>query len=312
MGINTSADKANPQGDHPASPDTNLRLARRFLATAGWFGRSQPVGAAAAVVVAVLVVLAIFGPLIAPQDPLELHTDSLLKGPGTPYLLGTDDLGRDVLSRLIAGTRPALFIAISSVLLGASIGGLLGLITGFRGGWLDAAIQRFIDGLLAFPALVLALAIVAALGPQDINVMIAVAVVNVPIGNRVMRSVVLSVKQEAYIEAAMAIGASDTRIMLRHILPQTMAPFMVVATGQVAWGIIVAASLSFLGVASPPPDPSWGRMMAEGVRIFAERAPWLAISPGILISLSVFAFTMLGDSMRDVLDPKMRGSERRG
>ena len=142
--------------------------------------------------------------------------------------------------------------------------------------------------------------------------MIAVAVVNVPIGNRVMRSVVLSVKQEAYIEAAMAIGASDTRIMLRHILPQTMAPLMVVATGQVAWGIIVAASLSFLGVASPPPDPSWGRMMAEGVRMFAERAPWLAISPGILISLSVFAFTMLGDSMRDVFDPKMRGSERRG
>ena len=250
MGINTSADKANPQGDHPASPDTNLRLARRFLATAGWFGRSQPVGAAAAVVVAVLVVLAIFGPLITPQDPLELHTDSLLKGPGTPYLLGTDDLGRDVLSRLIAGTRPALFIAISSVLLGASIGGLLGLITGFHGGWLDAAIQRFIDGLFGVPCSGVGLGDRRGAWPTGYQRDDRGAVVNVPIGNRVMRSVVLSVKQEAYIEAAMAIGASDTRIMLRHILPQTMAPFMVVATGQVAWGIIVAASLSFLGVAS--------------------------------------------------------------
>ena len=251
--------------------------------------------------------LAVLAPVISPFDPLATHYSDRLEAPQLKFLLGTDDFGRDVLSRLIWGTRQALYVGVASTAIGMTVGGLLGLVSAFRGGWLDILMQRVMDAILSFPVLILALVIVAMLGARDINVIAAIAVVNVPIANRVLRSVMLSAKEEVYVDAARAIGASDRRMIFRHILPNIMAPFIIVVTGQLAWAIVVASSLSFLGAASPPPEPSWGRMIAEGVQQFAERAPWLAIFPGVFLAVTIFGFNILGDALRDVLDPRLRG-----
>ena len=284
-----------------------LTSARRYTTGVKRFGRAKPLGATGAVIVLVMGALALLAPVIAPYDSLETHYDDLLVGPQFKYLLGTDDFGRDLLSRLIWGTRQALYIGVVSVAIGMTAGGVLGLVSAFRGGWLDILMQRLMDAFLSFPVLILALAIVAMLGARDINVIVAIAVVNVPIANRVLRSVTLSAKEEMYVDAARAIGCSDWRMVFRHILPNIMAPYIIVVTGQLAWAIVVASSLSFLGVASPPPEPSWGRMIAEGVQEYAERAPWLAILPGVFLGVTVFGFNILGDALRDVLDPRLRG-----
>lgn len=268
--------------------------------------RRKPLGTAGAAIVLLMVVVALFAPVIAPYDPLETHYSDRLHGPQWEYPLGTDDFGRDVLSRLIMGTRSALSIAVVSVAIGVTAGGLIGLVSAFWGGWLDMIVQRFMDGLLAFPILVLALGVVAMLGPQDIYVIIALAVVNMPIASRLLRAVALSTKEELYVTAARVLGASEWRLLFRHILPNILSPYLVVVSTQFAWAVIVAASLSFLGVASPPPEPSWGRMLAEGTREFAERAPWLVIFPGLFVSLAVFGFNLLGDAVRDALDPRLR------
>ena len=273
--------------------------------------RSKPLGAIGAVVVLVAAVLAAFGPLIAPFDPLEAHYDNLFEGPGGTFLLGTDNFGRDQLSRLIVGARPVLFVSVVSVVVGSLIGALLGLVSGFRGGWVDLGIQRVIDGLLSLPTLILALSIVSLLGPSDVNVIIALAVVVVPIASRVVRSVTLSAKEEVYVEAARSLGASDSRIIFRHIAPNTLPSLMVLVTNQIGWAIVVVAALSFLGVASPPPEPAWGRMLSEGVRQHANTAPWLTISSALFITFSVFGFAAMGDAARDLLDPRLRGADVR-
>ena len=261
----------------------------------------------AGAIVLVLAFLAAFGPLVEPFDPLEFHSSDRFASPSLTYLMGTDGFGRDQLSRLIDGTRSIFTIVVSSVALGVTAGTVFGLVSAYRGGWPDAIGQRLMDSLMAIPLLVVTLAIVAMLGQSDANVIAAIALVNVPIANRVIRAAALGVKQEPYIDAARAIGASDSRIALRHIWPNVFAPYLVMMTTQLSWAIIVASALSFLGVASLPPEPSWGRMLSEGAREFAERAPWLAIFPGIFIFLSVLSFNLLGDVLRDALDPRLRG-----
>lgn len=271
------------------------------------FARDNPVAAIAALILFVLGFLAAFGPLISPFDPLEFHSKERFASPSGTYLMGTDEFGRDQLSRLIAGTRSIFTIVVVSVAIGVTAGALIGLISGYRGGWLDSILQRFMDSMMAIPLLVLTLAILAMLGRNDINVIGAIAAVNVPIANRVIRSATLSAKEELYVTAAKALGASDWRISLRHIGPNVLAPYLVVVTTQLSWAIIVASALSFLGVASPPPEPSWGRMMSEGAREFAERAPWLAVFPAVFVFLTVLSFNLVGDVLRDSLDPRLRG-----
>ena len=280
---------------------------RRWSARATRFARDNPVAAGAVLVLVLLGVLAAFGPLIAPFDPLEFHAKDRFAGPSGTYLMGTDEFGRDQLSRLIDGTRSVFTIAVTSVAIGVSIGALIGLLSGYYGGWLDSILQRVMDSMMAIPLLVLTLAILAMLGRSDLNVVAAIASVNVPIANRVIRSATLSVKEEPYIAAARALGASDWRISLRHIGPNVLAPYLVIVTAQLSWAIIVASALSFLGVASPPPEPSWGRMLSEGAREFAERAPWLAVFPALFVFMSVLSFNLVGDVLRDSLDPRLRG-----
>ena len=282
-------------------------MLHRWGARAVRFARDNPVAAIAALILFVLGFLAAFGPLISPFDPLEFHSKERFASPSGTYLMGTDEFGRDQLSRLIAGTRSIFTIVVVSVAIGVTAGALIGLISGYRGGWLDSILQRFMDSMMAIPLLVLTLAILAMLGRNDINVIGAIAAVNVPIANRVIRSATLSAKEELYVTAAKALGASDWRISLRHIGPNVLAPYLVVVTTQLSWAIIVASALSFLGVASPPPEPSWGRMMSEGAREFAERAPWLAVFPAVFVFLTVLSFNLVGDVLRDSLDPRLRG-----
>ena len=266
----------------------------------------KPLGSLGALIVIVMAMFAILGPWIAPYDALRTDYDNILVGPRWANPFGTDHFGRDILSRLIAATRPAFVVAISSVVIGVTTGAILGLLSAFKGGMIDALTQRFMDAMLAVPIIVLVLAIVAVLGPQDLNVAIAIGIVNVPIANRVLRSVTLSVKQEMYIQSAVAIGASDTRIMLRHVAPNVVAPYIVLFTAQIGWAIIAAAALSFLGAASPPPEPSWGGMLSVGTRVHAETAPWMVIFPGVFITLTVYGFNLVGDAIRDLLDPRLR------
>ncbi|MEK7681967.1 MAG: ABC transporter permease, partial [Chloroflexota bacterium] len=226
--------------------------------------------------------------------------------PSLRFWLGADELGRDVLSRVLYGTRLSLYVGLVSVLLGTTIGAGVGVISGYMGKKVDILLQRIIDTVMAFPTLILALAIVAVLGPSLNNVVIAVSVVLIPRGARVLRSAALSVKENPYIEAARAIGCSNTRVLLRHVLPQCMAPYIIVATAAIGWAITVEATLNFLGVGAPPPTPSWGAMLSGAGRQHLETSPWIAISPGVALSLTVFGFSLLGDALRDVLDPRLR------
>ncbi|MBI2910444.1 MAG: ABC transporter permease, partial [Chloroflexi bacterium] len=236
----------------------------------------------------------------------HLHYESLFAPPGQPYYLGADNVGRDVLSRIIWGSRTSLYVGILSVLLGQIGGGFLGLISGYFGGKTDIVIQRVMDVLLSFPTLVLALAIVAALGPSENNVILAIGVTQSPRAARIIRSATLTVREAQYVDAARAIGCTDWRIVFQHVAPQTISPLIVLTSVELPHAILIEASLSFLGLGTPPPTPSWGGMLSGVGREFVQRAPWLAIYPGIAISLTVFGFNMLGDGLRDLLDPRLR------
>ena len=270
------------------------------------FARTSPAGALGAVMVLAMVVLAVFGPWIQPYGPLDTNFNDLFRRPSGDFLLGTDYLGRDQFSRLIAGARPAIFVSIASVLIGSILGGLIGTVSGFIGGWLDLTAQRIMDGLLSMPTLILALALVTVLGRGDVNVGIAIATINIPIANRLARAVTLSSKEETYVEAARAIGASSARIMFRHVGPNLIPPLLVVVTNRISFAIIIAAALSFLGVSDSPPTPSWGLMLSEGVDQYSTQAPWLVIGPAVFIFTTILGFTLLGDAGRDYLDPRMR------
>lgn len=281
-----------------------LWVLRRFVVT-------KPLGAAGGFVFLVIVFAAIFAPLVAPYDPYEFNLTEegmpvRLEGPGTTFLLGTDAIGRDVLSRIIYGARVSLMVGLGSVALGTTVGTIVGLISGYFSGKVDMVLQRGVDTLMAIPAIVLALAVMTMLQPGLINIILVISIVIAPGSARIVRATVLAIKENVYIEAARAVGASDTRIILRHILPNVLAPIIIVASIWVGNAIVIEAALSYLGLGTPPPTPSWGGMLALEGRRYLENAPWLAIAPGVAISLAVLAVNMLGDALRDVLDPRLR------
>ncbi|MGD9894580.1 MAG: ABC transporter permease [Dehalococcoidia bacterium] len=275
----------------------SLRLARR-----------KPIGAVAFVIVAVMSLLALLAPLIAPYAPDEPDFNALLAPMSAAHPFGTDQLGRDVLTRVIYGTRISFIVGFAVAIGGRLISTILGVAAGYLGGRTDTIIMRIVDGMLAFPGLILAIALVTALEPSVLNVIIAITITSVASATRVTRSAVIAVREDAYIEAARATGCSELRIMWRHVLPNITALLIVLTSLSFAAAILVEASLSFLGLGPPPPTPSLGNMLSIEGRTSFSIAPWLAIWPGVAISLAVYAFNMLGDTLRDVLDPRLRGT----
>ncbi|MBI2887868.1 MAG: ABC transporter permease [Chloroflexi bacterium] len=277
------------------------------------FLRTKPLGVAGGGLILLLILTAIFAPWLAPYDPYELRVDHLFVPPafaagGQEFLLGTDNYGRDLLSRLIWGARISVYVGFVSVGVGSIIGALWGLSAAYLGGKFDLITLRFVDGMQAVPGLILALTIMAALGQSLTNVIIAIGFQLIDNQCRVIRSAGLAVRQTMYVEAARAIGAPDPRILLRHMLPNCLAPYIILVSAELGGAILAEASLSFLGLGTPPPNPSWGAMLSGGAQQFVQRAPWMAIFPGLTISAAVFGFNLLGDALRDVLDPRLRRS----
>jgi peptide/nickel transport system permease protein len=273
----------------------------------GGFVRRKPLGAIGAVILLAFIAMALLAPQLATHDPDLNAYRARVKPPSVEHWFGTDNFGRDMYSRAIYGARISMSVGILATLLGTSIGAAAGLFSGFLGGRIDQFVQRVADVMFTIPGLVLAMAIVTMLGPSMFNVILAIAIPRIPDTNRVIRSAVLSVKESLFVDAAHAVGCANWRIMLRHILPNVMAPYIVITSAGLGGAILVEASLSFLGMGVPPPAPSWGRMLSlEGMRFF-ETAPWMAIFPGIFISAAVFGANLFGDALRDVLDPKLRG-----
>jgi peptide/nickel transport system permease protein len=270
------------------------------------FGRRRTLGAAGGVVIVLMLLAAIFANAIAPYDPLDTSFLDQLKPPSAEHLVGTDAFGRDVMSRLIYGARTALLIGFVAAMVGCSLGALLGVVSAYYGGRVDLTIERFMDVLISFPVLVLALAVVSALGNGVQNVIVAITIPIIPRVARVIRASSLSIRQMAFIEAAQCVGARGGRIVLRHMLPNVVAPYLILLTAFLGQAILAEASLSFLGLGVAEPTPAWGLMLRGASAQFVERAPWLAIAPGVAISLAVFAFNLLGDSLRDALDPRLR------
>ena len=271
------------------------------------FCKDKPLGAFGGAVALLLIVLAFLAPLVATHDPELTDYRAVLASPSTEMLLGGDQIGRDVFSRLVYGTRISLLVGILSVLFGVTIGLAVGLVSGYFGGAVDLGVQRLMDAVMAFPALIMALSIMAVMGASIVNVIIALAVIFVPGAARTIRSQALSIKETEYILAARAIGVSDVRIMVRHMAPNLAATYIVLATISLGWAIVVEASLSFLGVGVPPNVPTWGGMLT-GATKYVETAWWVAVFPGLAIAVVVFSWNLLGDALRDVLDPKLRGS----
>jgi peptide/nickel transport system permease protein len=268
--------------------------------------KRKPLGAVSAALIAVLVLTAVFANVLAPYDPLDADPTKRLSAPSATHPFGTDDIGRDVLSRIIHGARISLWVGLLAVGIGTVIGMIIGLACGYWEGRLDMLLQRVMDAMQAIPGLVLALAIVSVLKPSTTNAMLAIAMVIIPGNSRIVRGAVLSAKQNRYVEAAEAIGCRQPRILLSHILPNVTAPILVIASIWLGNAILIEATLSFLGVGTQPPTPSWGLMLSSTGRAFMEQAPWLAIFPGLAISLAVLAFNLFGDTLRDAWDPKLR------
>jgi len=273
------------------------------------FIRIKPLGAVGGFIFLAIVAAALVAPYIAPHDPYEVNTTMIFKPPSTQFLLGTDSHGRDILSRIIWGSRISLCVGILAAAIGTTTGTILGAVSAYYGGKVDLIIQRIIDSLMAFPALILALTIMAALGQSLNNVVIALSIIAIPAASRTVRSVALSIKETQYIEAAKAIGCADRRVISLHILPNCAAPYLIMVAYQVGRAILTEASLSFLGVGIPPPEPSWGGMLVGGAQQYLQLAPWAAFFPGIAISLAVFSSNILGDALRDFLDPRLRGTQ---
>lgn len=256
--------------------------------------------------IAFLILIAIAAPLIVRTDPKVSHPADAIARPSAQHLMGTDDLGRDVLGRVIYGARVSLAVGIIAVSIGLTIGMTLGMTAGYRGGWTDLLILRVIDALLAFPGLLLAIAITSALGPNLRNTMIAIGVVAIPVYTRLTRGQVLQTKEREYVEAARTVGASQTRIAFKHILPNILNPLIVQASLSVAFAILAEASLSFLGLGAQPPTPTWGSDINHARAYLSNGFWWMSIGPGVAILLTVFSFNLLGDSIRDILDPRLR------
>lgn len=280
-------------------PSRAPNLLRRFARQ-----RGVPIAAS---LLALVVIAAVFAPLIAPYDPIATAPRESLQSPSAAHLLGTDQLGRDVFSRIVYGSRISILVGIIAVGVAMIAGVPLGLLSGYFGGLLDHAIMRAMDAVIAFPALVLALAIVGALGPGTFQVMVAIGVASVPLYARLTRGQVLSIREQDYVHAARALGASNVRLLTRHVLPNSLSPLIVQGSLGVAFAILAEAGLSFLGVGVQPPSPTWGGMLSKALPLI-ERASFLSIFPGVAIFLTVLAINMLGDALRDVLDPRLRGA----
>ncbi|MCX6021333.1 MAG: ABC transporter permease [Chloroflexi bacterium] len=271
------------------------------------FLKTKPLGAFGAALVLLMIFCAVFADIVAPQDPLALNPPYKLMAPNAYFLFGTDELGRDLLSRIIYGARSSMQAGFAVLIGGTMLGAVIGVSTGYFGGLYDLLMQRVMDAFFAFPLIVLAMGIVAMLGQSFWNVVIALSVVLIPGIARVLRGSTLSLIQNQYIEAARALGATDYRIITYHIFPNVMAPIIVLASINLGAVILVESSLSFLGLGTPPPTPTWGAMLSGSGRRFMEVAPWMAIFPGIAISVAVLGLNLLGDALRDVLDPRLRG-----
>ncbi|MBO8178616.1 MAG: ABC transporter permease [Bacillus sp. (in: Bacteria)] len=269
--------------------------------------RKNKIALVGAAIVLFFIVIAIAAPLIAPEgiNEQKLGIEERLQPPSSEHWFGTDDFGRDIFSRVIYGARISLWVGFFSVVGSVIIGSLLGILAGYYGRWVDTIISRLFDIMLAFPSILLAIAVVAVLGPSLQNALIAIAIINVPNFGRLIRSKVLSVKQEEYVMAAKAIGMSDARILFHHILPNSMAPIIVQGTLAIATAIIEAAALGFLGLGAEAPTPEWGKMLADS-RAYLIQAPWTMIFPGLAIMLTVLGFNLMGDGLRDALDPRMK------
>jgi peptide/nickel transport system permease protein len=268
--------------------------------------RGHPRVTGAASLVVLLFLVALLAPVISPHDPIATAPDNAYLPPLSPsHLLGTDELGRDLLSRALWGARVSLPVAFVAVGVGLVVGGLIGLISGYRGGVTDLLLMRFIDALLAFPALILAVAIVAALGPSLTNAMIAIGVVAVPVYARLVRGQVLQLREMEFVTATRSLGATPLRLVFRHLVPNLLNPVIVQVSLSAGFAILAEATLSFLGLGAQVPTPDWGQMINSGAR-FLNNDPWLAIIPGIAISITVYSFNFLGDALRDALDPRLR------
>ena len=275
------------------------------------FSRQQPLGAASLVIIVVMMFAGIFSDLVAPYDPLQIDFAAILAAPSGDHWFGTDAYGRDILSRIIYGSRTALVIGFTSSFMGSVLGAILGIASAYFGGKIDDWIQRFMDILLAFPIIVLALVVVAALKAAilfgiDINLIVAIAIPIVPRVCRVVRAAALTIRVMPYVDAARAAGYSDSRIIFRHMAPNVVAPFLIMFTAFIAQAILLEASLSFLGLGVTEPTPAWGLMLSGNAADFYREAPWMILFPGAAISLAVFAFNLFGDSLRDYLDPRFK------
>jgi peptide/nickel transport system permease protein len=271
------------------------------------FVRTKPLGAAGAFIILGLLVVAALADTLAPYDAYQADYALQFARPSVEHWFGTDEFGRDLMSRIMYGARIALFVGFTASFIGCTIGGLLGVTSAYVGGKLDLLLERLMDILLAFPQLILALAIASILGPAVQNVVVAISIPIIPRAARVVRATALSVKENVYVEAVSALGAPQARIVLRHIVPNVVAPYIILLTAQLGGAILAEAALSYLGLGAAEPTPSWGLMLSGSALSYAEKAPWIPVFPGIAISLGVFGFNLFGDSLRDALDPKLRG-----
>tara|TARA_Y100000588_G_scaffold31923_1_gene31276 strand:+ start:1161 stop:2060 length:900 start_codon:yes stop_codon:yes gene_type:complete len=268
--------------------------------------KKQPLGTVGFLVVIAMIVMAVFANYLTPYDPEENDFASMLIAPGWEFLLGTDQFGRDIMTRLIYGARTALFVGFVASFVGACLGLVLGVMSAYFGGTFDLIFQRVMDVFMAFPLIIMALAIVSIFGPSTQNVIIAITIPFIPRCARVVRSNALAIREIPYVDAARALGYTHARIILRHMAPNVMAPFLIMITAFVGQAILLEASLSYLGLGVQEPTAAWGLMLQGGAEEYIESEPWIAIFPGIAISLAVFGFNLFGDSVRDVLDPRLR------
>lgn len=279
---------------------------------AGWlsqisaFARENPLGAIGAVIVLLMIIMATFAPFLTSYDPTANDFGAMLSPPSLEHFLGTDQFGRDLLARIIYGARTALLVGFVSAIVGCVLGLILGVTSAYFGGRFDLMFQRVMDVFMAFPLIILALAVVAIFGTGVFNVILAITIPVVPRAARIVRASALAIREMPYVDAARANGFSHARIIFRHMMPNVLAPFLIILTAQVGQAILIEASLSFLGLGVQEPTPAWGLMLRGGAQEYAESAPWVAIFPGLAITLAVFAFNLFGDALRDWLDPKMK------
>ena len=285
----------------------DIELPKKPLAARLWdLSKRQPLGVFGLLVVIGMILMAVFANVVSPYDPESADFTNMLVPPSAEFWLGTDQFGRDILTRIIYGARTALFVGFACAIIGATGGLVLGVASAFFGGIFDLIVQRIVDVIMAFPLIILALAVVATLGTGTENVIIAITIPFIPQCARVVRSNALAIREIPYVDAARALGFTDMRIILRHMVPNVMAPYLIMLTAFVGQAILLEASLSYLGMGVQEPTPAWGLMLQGGAEEYAESAPWVPIFPGLAITLAVFGFNLFGDALRDMLDPKLR------